>query len=117
MNKPRKPGLWFTVVALALVIVADIVLFLTLGGDGTISHVALYAGLHSLLLPFALGALMGHLMWPQRTTVEKRWTVWVLGGLGLVFLGHDIARAFMGWTWFVADNPIIALLCGIPAGH
>lgn len=59
----------WTVIILAVVtvflIVWDVYAFMTAGTPGTVSDIVLdFAGMHPVL-PFIIGVLMGHLLWPQ----------------------------------------------------
>lgn len=106
----RKITGWLILAVTAVAIVYDIVIVIEPTPGDTISRVTLdFAWVHPFV-SYAMGVLVGHLMWPMAQST-RLWRILILAATGAVVLGLDIAGILPRIV------PIIPVLIGIVAGH
>lgn len=108
----RKITVRFTLAALAIIVIYDIIIFLIGGGQATISDVALMTSYEHIILPFALGTLCGHLVWPRYGKFEA-WHLWVLLGVVSCVASASVFLALCS----VHIHPLLTFVPGFPTGH
>jgi hypothetical protein len=64
--KPRHITILILIVVTLLLIAWDVYAYLAAGSQATISRVVLDWAGHHPVLPFLIGVVAGHLLWPQR---------------------------------------------------
>ena len=67
----RRKTIAILIVFVLVLIAWDVYVFLTPGDGDTISEITLGFAMRHPVLPFALGVLCGHLLWPQRVTPSE----------------------------------------------
>ena len=62
------------IITTVAVIAYDVAIYFVAGGDATISDIVLEYSWRHPVLPFAIGVLCGHLLWPQYVKVKDNGT-------------------------------------------
>lgn len=64
-------AIWVIVILTLVVWICDCIIALRYPGKHTMSEVMLAIACRYPIIPFAIGILVGHLLWPQRLTQEQ----------------------------------------------
>ena len=98
---------------IAIVIIWDIYVAVSMPNQGaTVSEVSLNFLWRHPVAPFALGGVVGHVMWPSRgASGAGRTTVFILAATVIALVVTDALRLVPLVT------PIAPFLCGIPYGR
>jgi hypothetical protein len=101
-NKNRKITIGVMIAATALLIVWDIIAFLTGPSNDTESHVLLQFATNNFTLPFAMAGLLGHWFWPREGPpfrLSKGWAFFgVLVPVMLAMSVFDIFLVTPAWV-------------------
>jgi hypothetical protein len=115
MNWKRKVTVAMLVIVAAVIIIWDI--FVAIDGrdiaeraDTTVSGITLGWAQQHPALPFSLGGLFGHLLWPMREATRRILRVTALAALALGWLIVDIWVAF-------SVHAMLVFVPGIGLGH